>query len=228
MSLVFRGLYVESHVIGMIYSRVLSQHDIDHLPIHLVVFVEVGHNVEMSAGGYIKRHVGYTETLKIGIADISDNGCLEIFRFTDAADIEFALNHWVVAVNGGIYQTVLHIGIGADIIELIALIVETVDLYIGIQPSVAGHHICTLTVEIHSACKRRQSHSGQEVLQRQGMGIKTSGICHTVGIDVYITLQRSPTLTGSERGGKRRSVFLNITVESDAIRDVDRLSHIRG
>ena len=137
-----------------------------------------------------------------------------------------ALHEVVLTVHGGIGTPVPDFCIGLHATEVVATIVELLNVGLRRERRAGRHQVGALSFQVDGAGEWAQPVVRQEVLQRQAVGFQLCLVGFTTGIVAHRSTKGTSRLAGGEAGTVFLSVGRHLAFQSKIARNVHILAQI--
>ena len=220
--LVVRRQGINPHVAGTEGLCTRSHGKVAHVPLYLMIHFQVAVNVEMCATADGQEAVGDAQSVQVGTVEVHHHRTTQALLTHQHIHRGDALHEVVLAVHGGIGTPVPDFRIGLHATEVVATILELLNVGLRRERRAGRHQVGALSFQVDGASEWAQPVVRQEVLQRQAVGFQLCLIGFTTGIVAHRSAKGSSRLAGSEAG----TIFLSVGRHSAFQGKVARNVHI--
>ena len=220
--LIVRRQGINPHVAGTESLSARSHGKVAHVSLHLMVHFQIAVNVEMCATADGQQAIGDAQPVQVGTVEVHHHRATQALLTHQHIHRGDALHEVVLAVHGGIGTPVPDFCIGLHATEVVATILELLNVGLRRKRRARRHQVGALSFQVDGAGEWAQPVVRQEVLQRQAVGFQLCLVGFTTGIVAHRSTKGTSRLAGGEAG----TVFLSVGSHSAFQGEVARNVHI--
>ena len=127
MGCVPSGQHIKVHGLWLVYPSVVIDDHVVNRSFQFVGFFEVGGELQMTFHRYRNGVIQQMKTMEIHVLQIGHHVGIDVFRTSQSIERDVTFDERVVAVYQSLGMSILHMGIGRHVIQVVVSVVELGD-----------------------------------------------------------------------------------------------------